>query len=71
MKQKELNNLRSKDLMELKKIVQEKNVESIKSKAETKVGKEKNLKKSANIRRDMAQILTIMREKELINKVEE
>ena len=71
MKQKELNNLRSKDLTELKKIVQEKNVESIKNKAETKVGKEKNLKKSANIRRDMAQILTIMREKELINKVEE
>jgi ribosomal protein L29 len=68
MKRKALNELKTKTLPELKKIVQEKNISSIKAKAEMKAGKEKNLKRSKFLRRDVAQILTIISEKSFSEK---
>ena len=69
MKQKELEELKLKDLDEIVKLAQGKKLESIKVKAETKAGKEKNLKKTKFLRHDLAQILTLAREKELANKI--
>lgn len=66
MKTKELRDLRTKDLKEIEKLVITKKLELIRGKAEGKVGKEKNLKKAKNLRRDISQLLTVIREKEII-----
>lgn len=70
MKRKELLSLRTKDIEDLSGQVSKKRLELTKIKAEMKVSKEKNLKKVKNIRRDLAQILTVINEKEMI-KTEE
>lgn len=68
MKIKDLQNLRTKDAKELYNLVKQKEVEYLKSKTEIKVGREKNLKKVKVIRKDIARILTIIKEKEIIGK---
>jgi ribosomal protein L29 len=66
MKKKDLQNIRTKKIKTLEKLVGEKKLELVKIRLAMKVGKEKNLKKAKNLRREIAQILTIIREKELI-----
>ena len=68
MKKKELTNLLTKDVEYLTDLVAKKRIEFIKIKAEMKVSKEKNLKKTKNLRRDLAQVLTILKEKEIFQK---
>ena len=68
MKTKDLQSLRTKDLKELTELVHHKGIEQVKSKAEIKAGREKNLKKVKFIKRDIAQILTIIKEKQIILK---
>lgn len=68
MKKKELTDLRNKKTNELEKLLSKKRNELINTYAKIKAGQEKNLKKAKNIRRDVAQILTIIREKELLKK---
>jgi ribosomal protein L29 len=68
MKKKDLTDLRNKKINELEKLVSKKRNELINTYAKIKAGQEKNLKKAKNIRRDVAQILTIIREKELLKK---
>ncbi len=66
MKIKELRDLRTKDVKEIERLVSAKKLELIKSQAEKSLSKEKNLKKAKNLRRDISQMLTIIREKEVI-----
>jgi ribosomal protein L29 len=68
MKKKEINNLRSKKVKELIKMLNKKRTEAMQIKAKLKVSKEKDLKKVKNLRRDIAQIKTVIREKELIGE---
>ena len=68
MKKKDLTDLRNKKINELEKLLSKKRNELINTYAKIKAGQEKDLKKAKNIRRDVAQILTIIREKELLKK---
>ena len=69
MKKKEIDNLRKKDDEELSKILQEKKKEYLVTYNQVGAGHEKNLRKPTNIRKDIAQILTIMKEKSLISEI--
>jgi len=68
MKSKDLNKLRSEDIDSLEKLLAEKKKELGLSYADRKAGKEKNLRLSKNLRRDIAQIMTILRENEIAKK---
>ncbi len=70
MQKKELQEIRTRDLSKLKKEVEAKKLEVYKFNAEVKVSQEKNLKKGKNLRRDLSQILTIIRERQLAGEVE-
>ncbi len=70
MKKKEYNELKSKEITDLLKIVKAKKAELAKLGPKAISGEEKNLKKAGNIRKEVAQILTLIREKE-IAKAEE
>lgn len=65
MKKEELKKLRAKDMKELEKVLNESQKQLGESSLKIVGAKEKNLKKVRNLRRDIAQILTIVREKEL------
>ena len=66
MKKKDLQDLRAKGTEELNKKAAEMGLELIKVKAKLLGSKEKNLKKVKFIRRDLAQIMTILKEKEIL-----
>ena len=68
MKKNELQKTRIKKTEELKKLLDKKKVELTTVIVETGAGREKNPKKRKNLRRDIAQILTVLREKELLEK---
>ena len=69
MKAKELKDLRTKEKKDLVKMVNEKRVELTKITSRMYAGREKNLKKGKMIRRDIAQIMSIMNMKgEIISK---
>jgi ribosomal protein L29 len=68
MKKKELTELRSKELGELIKLIKDKKEKLTKLTPEIAIGKEKNLKKAAILRKEIAQILTIVKEKEMADK---
>lgn len=70
MKRKELIELKGKTIKDLIKTVEDKKLESRKLKMSVAAGKEKNLKAGKNIKRDIAQILTVIREKEIIEKLQ-
>lgn len=70
MRKKELNELKSKNIKELEKIVFSKKLESEKAKINALGGKEKNLKVGRNLRREIAKILTLIREKEIIESLQ-
>lgn len=73
MKKKDLMEVRGKDAAEIKKIISEKQLKLDKVRVETLAGEEKNVKLPANLKRELAQLNTILREKELgeEEKVEE
>lgn len=70
MKTKDFRDLKTKSIEELKKLAANKRLEAIKAKNEVAAGKEKNLKLSMNIRREVAKILTLIKEKEIVELVE-
>jgi ribosomal protein L29 len=70
MKKKEFNDLKVKDIKTLKKLAVEKKLEATKKKMEIIGSKEKNLKSTNNLRHDLAQILTLIREKEILEKLQ-
>jgi len=69
MKRKNLQALREKKIEELNKIVDDKRKEVRLTLAKIKAGYEKNTSKAKNLKRDIAQILTIKREKEIFEKL--
>jgi len=71
MKKKDLQDLRNKKIIDLDKIVAKKRQESILAHAKMKTGQEKKIKKVKNLRREIAQVLTIIREKQILEKEEE
>lgn len=70
MKRKELNELRGKNIKDLNKIALEKRLESEKARMKMFGGKEKNLKVGRNLAREIAKILTLIREKEIIESLQ-
>ncbi len=68
MKKKDLQDLRNKKIVELDKIVDKKKKESIMADIKMGTGQEKKIKKVKNLKREIAQILTIIREKQIIEK---
>lgn len=70
MKKNDLQSLRAKEVKELIKAVREKKLELIKFTAKLKSGGEKNVKKAANMKKEIAQILTVLKEKSLTKKQE-
>lgn len=64
MKVKELKELRTKKPIELLKMANEKRIEATQIASKMYAGKEKNLKKAGNLRKEVAQILTIKTEME-------
>jgi ribosomal protein L29 len=69
MKRKELTTLRGKTKEELMKIVIAKKLEADKTKMKIIGGKEKNVKVGRNLSREIAKILTLVREKEIIESL--
>jgi len=70
MKKKELKDIRSKKIVELDKLVAKKKQESIIANAKMKTGQEKKIKKVKNLKHEIAQIMTIIREKQIMEKEE-
>jgi large subunit ribosomal protein L29 len=68
MKKRDLKELRVKKAEEIEKMVSDRKGELIKLAIKVKSGEEKNLKKMKNIREEVARLLTIRKEKELIEK---
>jgi ribosomal protein L29 len=68
MKRKDLTDYRGKKEVELAKIIADKKTELDLTRAKAKIGKEKNTSKLKVIKRDIAQILTILREKKIIEE---
>ncbi len=66
MKKRDFQELRKKDIKDLIKIEEEKRKEIARSWSEIKAGREKNVKKVKNLRRDLARILTLIKEKQII-----
>lgn len=71
MKKKELAKLQEKSVAELKKSVAELSVKKISKMANLTVGREKNFKVAKNIKHDIAQIMTVIRQKQLAEKKDE
>ena len=68
MKKNEIKILRTKKTEELLKEVSVKKAELTKFTAKMFAGGEKNLKKGRNLKKEIAQILTVVREKAIIEK---
>ena len=68
MKKKDIISLRSKEAIELAQLVGQMRLEIVKTKANISASKEKNLKKVKNLRHDLAQVVTLMREKQIMEK---
>jgi len=66
MKRKEFNELKGKEIKDLFKLAVGKKLEAKKAKLSIISGKEKNLKTYRNLRREIAQVQTVIREKEII-----
>jgi len=69
MKTKDFKELRSKDIGGLKKLAADKQEEAVRAKMATVTSKEKNTKLTLNIRREVAKILTLVREKEILESL--
>lgn len=70
MKRKDYTGLKEKTIKELVKLASDKRAEAVKNKMKVLGGKEKNLKVYRNSRREIAKILTLIREKEILEKVQ-
>jgi len=69
MKIKEYKDLRNKEIKDLNKIFLEKRDMLRQTILNIKTGSEKNVKKGAILKNEIAKILTLIKEKEIINKI--
>jgi ribosomal protein L29 len=65
MKIKELKEVKNKDIKELETMVSKQKLELMKNQVKIAGGKEKNLKKSWNLRKEIAQLMSIIKEKQI------
>jgi ribosomal protein L29 len=70
MKRKDYTDLKGKTVADLIKMVSVKRTDAIKKKMQILAGKEKNIKVYRNYRSEIAKILTLVREKEILEKVQ-
>lgn len=70
MKTKAFNDLKGKTIKELEKLALDKKLAAKKGKIEVAAGKEKNIKSAFLLRKEIARILTLIREKEILEKME-
>ena len=70
MKTKDFKNMRSKTIKELLTLAAQKKLENQTKKAEVATGREKNLKQARNIRVEIAKILTLVREKQIVERID-
>jgi ribosomal protein L29 len=68
MKKKDFKDLNAKETKDLVKMVVAKKDDLAKIIPNLKAGKEKNLKKSKNLKKEIAQLLTLIQEKEVMKK---
>jgi ribosomal protein L29 len=68
MKKSDIEKIRAKKIKQLKKDVLKKKIELMKADMKRRSGQEKNLKKVKKKKREIAQILTIIREKEIMEE---
>jgi len=68
MKKKDYREFKTKETAELEKALAGKRTDLAKTVPSLRSGKEKNLKKAKNLRREIAQILTLIREKEIVKR---
>jgi ribosomal protein L29 len=66
MKKKDLAELRLKEIKEIENLLSKKKLELMVLISKLTAGGEKNLKKGRNLKKEIAQILTIIKEKKLI-----
>lgn len=71
MKKKDLHDLRKKPGKELSLLLKKKHLKLIRTRVDRTAGKNTGLKKEKNLKLDIAQILTIIREKEILKDIEE
>jgi ribosomal protein L29 len=69
MKTKEFKELKNKEVKDLTKMLNERKNSLRKIVLEIKTGSEKNIKKGSNIRKEIAKILTLIKEKNIINEI--
>jgi len=65
---KKFNEMRQKNISELKTLLIQKRKEWVKTRLDLKLKKVKNVHKSKSVRKEIARILTIMKEKELVEE---
>ena len=70
MKTKEFKDLRTKDMKGLQKMAHETRLKILKKGMDIRSGREKNLKSVSNLRNELAKILTLVSEKQIIEKLE-
>lgn len=70
MKRKEFNEMRNKSIKDLTKTIFDKKKEAEKAKMSSFGGKEKNSKIKRNLGQEIAKMLTLIREKEIIESLE-
>lgn len=68
MKKKDLQSLRAKEKPEIKKLIEEKVAELTHLTSEISLGRHKNVRAGKNLRREIAQLKTILREKEFVEE---
>ncbi len=66
MKKKDFQELKNREISKLVEIVAEKRKELARISVKITAGEEKNLKKAKDLRRELARILTLIREKEIV-----
>lgn len=71
MKTRDLTSLRKKSPDEIKSLLEQKKLEAVESFAKMKAGQEKNLKRVKNLKREIAQIMTVFQEYNLSKKLDE
>ena len=69
MKKRELEAIRKQDTQVLKRTLDELRDKLMKAQIDMSIGQEKNLAKARNIRRDIAQVETIIRDKQINAKI--
>jgi ribosomal protein L29 len=69
MKKKDFDQIKNKSREDLEKVVSEKRAELTETNTLSGVSGEKNKKKAKTLRREIAQILTLIKEKEIVEKI--